>query len=315
MDHPQLYTYQKRYRKLKIMNYKKLIPSRKIRLLILKLFDFIPDKPIIQLQFFLSKGFFPNLKEPKKFTEKLQWYKLYYRKGLLTACSDKYKVRDYIKSKQLDHILVPIYGVYDCANKINFDSLPSQFVLKTNHGSHTNIICTDKSKLNIEKSRKNLQEWLTTWQGKVGREWSYYDIEPKIICEKYLEKDQNNDLVDYKFFCFSGKVFCLYVIIERFLSDGIKLGIYDRNFKKLPYKRSDIRDINKSIGKPKNFEKMIKIAETLSSDFPHVRVDLYNIDGMIFFGELTFYDGSGYEGFIPDKFDYILGKEFILPKI
>lgn len=297
------------------MNYQKIIPSRRLRLLILKFLDFIPDKPMIYLQFYLSKGFMPNLKRPKRFTEKLQWYKLHYRKALLTNCSDKYKVREYVISKGLNHILVPLYGVYNHVNEIEFESLPSQFVLKTNHGSHTNIICTDKSKLNIEKTKKTLQEWLTTWQGKVGREWSYYDIEPKIICEKYLEKDQNNDLIDYKFFCFGGKVFCLYVIIERFLPDGIKLGIYDANFEKSPYKRSDIRDIERAISKPKNFEQMIKIAETLSSDFPHVRVDLYNIDGVIFFGELTFYDGSGYKGYIPDEFDYIIGSEFILPKI
>lgn len=297
------------------MNYQKIIPSRKLRLLVLKFLDFIPDKPMINLQFYLSKGFLPNLRNPKRFTEKLQWYKLHYKNSLLTNCSDKYKVREHVKSKELNHILVPLYGVYNHVNDIDFESLPSQFVLKTNHGSHTNIICTDKSSLNIEETKKTLKEWLTAWQGKVGREWSYYNIDPKIICEKYLEKDKTNDLIDYKFFCFNGKVFCLYVIIGRFLPDGMMLGIYDKDFKKLPYRRSDIRDINRPIDKPKNLEEMIKIAEILSSDFPHVRVDLYNIDGVIFFGELTFYDGSGYKGYIPDEFDYIIGDKFILPNI
>jgi hypothetical protein len=130
-----------------------------------------------------------------------------------------------------------------------------------------------------------------------------------------LDKDSLNDLDDYKFFCFNGEAFCLYVVIDRTASDGIKLGIYDMEFNKLEYRRSDIKPITKDIKKPKNFDEMVKMAKILSKDFPHVRVDFYNIKGKIYFGELTFYDGSGYKGYIDDRFDYILGNKFNLPKV
>lgn len=296
------------------MNYKNLIPNQDLRLRILKLTDFLPDKFMIKLQYRIATGRKLNLKKAVRFTEKLQWYKLYYRDPLMTQCSDKYSVREYVKSKGYGDILVPLYGVYECPEEIDFDKLPNKFVLKTTNGSHTNIFCEDKSKLDIESTRKTLNKWLNTWNGKVGREWSYYNIKPRIICEKYLDKDENNDLIDYKFFCFNGEPFCLYVIVERYLEDGMKLGIYDTNFKKLPYRRSDIRGLTYDVVKPKNFEKMVEIARNLSKDFPHVRVDLYNVDGEIFFGELTFYDGSGYKGYVPDEFDFILGEKFKLPE-
>lgn len=297
------------------MNYKKIIKSHKTRIKILRLLDFLPDKLAIHIQYKLASGRWLNLKNPKRFTEKIQWYKLFYRNPLITKCSDKYSVREYVTSKGLSDILVPLYGIYDRVDEINFSKLPNQFVLKTTNGSHTVILCTDKNKMNFDTTRVTLNSWLNSWSCKMGREWGYYNIKPKIICEKLLEKDSNNDLVDYKFFCFNGVPFCLYVIVERFLEDGIKLGIYDLNFNQLPYRRSDIRGLNKNVAKPKNFERMIEIAKTLSHDFPHVRVDLYNINGRIYFGEMTFYDGSGYKGYIPDEFDFIMGKQFTLPNI
>lgn len=295
------------------MNYKKIIKSQKFRFFLLKIFDFLPDKLMIVIQYKLSTGRWPKLEKPVRFTEKIQWYKLNYRQALLTKCSDKYSVREYVAAKGLSDILIPLYGIYDDVKEINFDSLPKKFVLKTTNGSHTNILCTDKRQLNIELSKKTINGWLNTWTCKMGREWGYYNIKPRILCEQLLEKDKNNDLIDYKFFCFNGKPFCLYVIVERFLEDGIKLGIFDTEFNLLPYRRSDIRGLKKEIPKPNNFNRMLKIAEELSRDFPFVRVDLYNIDGAIYFGELTFYDGSGYKGYIPDEFDFILGKNFELP--
>ncbi|RHW39560.1 carbonic anhydrase [Lysinibacillus yapensis] len=295
------------------MNYKKLIPSQDLRFKLLKLTDFLPDKLMVQLQYRIATGRKLSLKKPVRFTEKLQWYKLYYRHPLMTQCADKYEVRNYLIKKGYVDILVPLYGAYDTAEEIDFSKLPERFVLKTTNGSHTNILCEDKSKLDKELTRKTLNKWLNAWDGKVGREWAYYGVKPKIICEKYLEKDRNDDLVDYKFFCFNGEPFYLYVIIERNLEGGLKLGIYDINFNKLPYKRSEIKGFNSDVPKPKNFDKMIQIARDLSKDFPHVRVDLYNIDGHIVFGELTFYDGSGYQGYTPDEFDFMLGEKFRLP--
>lgn len=291
-----------------------LIPSQKLRLKLLKLSDFLPDEKMIRLQYRIATGRKLNLKQPERFTEKLQWYKLFYRDPLMTQCSDKYSVREYVASKGHEDILVPLYGVYERAEDIDFEKLPNRFVLKTTNGSHTNILCQDKSKLDIESTRKTLNQWINDWAGKVGREWAYHDIKPRIICEKYLEKDKNNDLIDYKFFCFNGEPFSLYVIVERFLKDGIKLGIYDTKFNKLPYNRADIRDLKTNAIKPKNLEKMVEIARDLSKDFPHVRVDFYNIDGKIYFGELTFYTAGGYQTYTPDEFDYILGEKFKLPE-
>lgn len=296
------------------MDYKKIIQSQKLRLNILRLTDFIPSKIMIKMQYKLATGRKLNLNQPKRFTEKLQWYKLHYQNALMTQCADKYSVREYIKLKGYEHILVPLYGVYSKAEDIDFEKLPDKFVLKTTNGSHTNILCEDKSTLDIESTKMQLNKWLNMKAEKAGREWAYYDIEPRIVCEQYLEKDKNNDLVDYKFFCFNGKPYCLYVIIERFLKNGIKLGIFDLNFKQMNFRRSDIPVIAINVEKPKNFDEMISIANDLSKDFPHVRVDLYNVDGHIFFGELTFYDSSGYKGFISDEFDFILGEQFNLPE-
>nr|WP_321293148.1 ATP-grasp fold amidoligase family protein [uncultured Trichococcus sp.] len=297
------------------MDYKRIIKSQKLRLKILSFTDFIPSSLMIKLQYKLATGRNLNLNQPERFTEKLQWYKLYYQDALMTQCADKYSVRDYINSKGFGDILVPLFGVYEDARDINFDILPDKFVLKTTNGSHTNILCEDKSKLDTAETIRTLNGWLSEKAEKAGREWAYYDIKPRIICEKYLEKDDNNDLVDYKFFCFNGIPVCLYVIVERFLKGGAKLGIYDLNFAKMPFIRADIAGITKAVKKPKNFDRMIEISKCLSEDFPHVRVDLYNIEGEIFFGELTFYDGSGYKGFIPDEFDKFLGGKFYLPEV
>lgn len=296
------------------MNYKNLIPNKSLRLKILKLVDFLPDKIMIYIQYYIATGRVLNLNNPTRYTEKIQWYKLYYRKKLMTQCVDKYLVREYIKEKGLKDILIPLYGAYDDAEEINFDILPNSFVIKTNNGSHTNILCKDKNSLNFIESKNKLNLWMKEWAGKVGREWAYYNVKPKIVCEEFIGLNLNKGLDDYKFFCFNGEPYCLYTIIDRKDDDELKLGIYDLEFNKLKYRRIDINPIIQNINKPKNYQKMIEIVRILAKDFPHVRVDLYNINGEIYFGELTFYDGSGYKGYISDEFDSILGKEFVLPK-
>jgi len=294
------------------MYYKKIIKSQKLRFFILNFLDFLPDKLMILFQYKISTGRYLKLNPPIRFTEKIQWYKLNYRKDILTQCSDKHGVREFVSSKGLSDILVPSFGVYDCVEDIDFKALPNEFVIKTTNGSHTNILCSNKDLLDVEKTKKIINTWLSSWSSKMGREWGYYNIKPRIICEKLLPKDSNNDLVDYKFFCFKGKPYCLYVIVDRFLEDGMKLGIFDTEFNLLPYFRSDINGLSTPFLKPKNYDKMLNIAKKLSQDFPFVRVDLYNIDGEIYFGELTFYDGSGYKGYVPDEFDFILGNQFTL---
>ena len=294
------------------MEYKKIIKSRELRLRLLKYLDLIPDKYMVLIQYKVATGNRLDLKNPKRYSEKIQWYKLYYRNPLMKQCADKNEVRKYIRDKGYEDIIVPQYGVYDNENDIIFEELPEKFVLKTTNGGGNNniILCLNKENLDIVKTRLLLRKWLNAWSGKMGREWVYYDTETKIICEKYLETNGKTDLVDYKFVCFNGNVEYIFVNSERQSETGISFGIYNSKFEELPYRRKGLKNIQDHIVKPDNFEKMIEIAQDLSKDFPHVRVDLYNIEGKIFFGELTFFHGSGYIKFDPDEFDFILGEKF-----
>lgn len=293
--------------------YKKIIKSRDIRKKIIHIFDFVDDKKMLKIQYRLKTGNKLNLKNPKRYTEKLQWYKLYYRDPLMSKCSDKYLIREYVKQKGLESILNENYGHYMNPDDVDFSTLPNRYVIKCTTGSGDNIIVSDSSMINEKEIREKMREWLIK-EKSLGREWCYYDLKPSIIVEKFIDRNQNDDLPDYKFFCFNGKVYCLYVMVNytKNHANG-QLGFYDKEFRKMPYCRMDYRDINFEIEKPKNFDLMVKYAEILSADFPHVRVDFYNVEGKIIFGELTFYNASGYTKFNPDEFDYIMGEQFILP--
>src|SRR5690554_2371795 len=257
-----------------------------------------------------------NLNNPKRYTEKIQLYKLKYKNPLLPKLADKDTVRDYVKEKGFAHILNEQYGAYDNVDAINFEKLPNKFVIKMNTGSGLNILVEDKAKFDIKKTKIVLNKWLKIKPWVFGSEWAYKNIKPRIVIEKYLDRDSNNDLPDYKFFCFDGEVEYLYVMKEYIDNHKSgKLSFFDKNFNKTKYHRSDYKPINQEIPKPKNFDEMINIAKSLSKGIPHVRVDLYNIDGRIVFGELTFYTSGGYINFIPDEFDFILGRNFNLDKI
>lgn len=296
------------------MNYKKIIPNKNLRLKILELTNFIPDKVMIKAQYKIKTGRIPNLNKPIRYTEKLQWYKLNYRDPLMTKCSDKYEVREYVKDKGLESILNPLYGAYDNVEDIKFENLPKSFAIKYTNGSGANFFVEDKRLLNEITLRISLSKWMKKKHINYGREWSYYNVRPKIIVEKLLERDENNDLPDYKFFCFNGKVEYLYTMINYVDNhDQGNCSFFTPDFKKLPYRRSEYAPIDTEVKKPENFEQMLFIAEKLSEDFPHVRVDLYNIKGKIVFGELTFYNAGGYSVFTPDIFDFEMGKKFVLP--
>lgn len=296
------------------MDYKKLIPNQELRLKILGLTDFIPDRVMIEIQYRIKTGRKLNLKNPTRFTEKLQWYKLYYRNPLMTQCADKYEVRSYVREKGLEKYLTKLYGVYNNADEIDYDALPNAFAIKYTNGSGANYFVKNKKAENIDRLKKIVQTWMTGRKANYGREWCYYNVQPRIIIEELIERDENNDIPDYKFFCFDGKVKYLYTMVD--YVDNHKQGrcsFFTSDFKQLPYRRSEYMEINRPIPKPDRFEEMIYIAEVLSQDFPHVRVDLYNIKGRIIFGEMTFYNASGYTVFTPDEFDFILGEEFNLP--
>lgn len=302
-----------------MIDYKKIIKNRKLRRTILNVLSFVPDKQMIQLQYRIKTGRKLNLKNPKRYTEKLQWYKLYHRDPIMAKCVDKYEVRKYIESLGLGHILNECYGIYDKPEDIDFSKLPNQFVLKDTLGGGGNsiIICKDKSKSDIKTYINQMTEWVNTKPVRSGgREWVYYykSCKHRIICEKYIEPESESGLTDFKYLCFNGKCKYIYVITNRILNEGAELGIYDLKYNLLPYYRADERKPKHLIEKPNNFDEMIKISELLSKRFPHVRVDLFNAHGSIVFGELTFFDGSGYMQYNPDSFDYELGKQFVLPE-
>ena len=298
-----------------LINYKKIIKSQKLRLKILDFLSFLPDDFTIKYQYFIRTGRRVNLKNPMRYSEKIQWYKLYYRTSLITQCADKYAVREFVESRGLGSILNEQYAVYDNAADIDFEKLPQSYAMKANNGSGTNYFVTDNSKENHEELRKIANGWISHKARSIAGEWCYENIPPKVIFEKLLPRDSRNDLPDYKFFCFDGEPYCLYTMIDYTDNHANgKLGFYDMEFNQLPCRRMDFQPITQKLEKPKNFEKMVEYARILSKDFPHVRVDFYNIDGQIVFGELTFHNGSGYVEFEPDKFDFELGEKFILPE-
>jgi hypothetical protein len=297
------------------VNYKNIIKDQKIRFWILGFLKFVPDKLMIKIQYKIKTGHFLNLTNPKRYTEKLQWYKLYYRDPIFTKCSDKYDVRQYIEKKGLASILNTLHGVYERIEDIQFDELPKSFAIKHTNGSGENIFVQDKSLIDMDSFKSTLRSWLNKKRINYGREWGYDNVPSRLIVEALIERDENNDIPDYKFFCFNGKVEYLYTMVD-YVDDhkNGRCSFFTPDFVQLPYCRSEYKAINRIIPKPVQFNEMVKIAEKLSEGFPHVRVDLYNIREKIIFGELTFYNASGYTVFTPDEFDFILGEKFIIPK-
>ena len=294
--------------------YKRIFKNKDTRLKLLKKLSFVPDKIMIPIQYKIKTGHRLDLKNPTRYTEKLQWYKLYYRKKIMTDCSDKYLVRNFVEEKGLGHLLNPLYAVYDSPFDIDFESLPNSFAMKMTTGSGMNYFVEDKEKEDFDKLRDLAIKWFNSDSCSYGREWCYYNIKPRIVFEELLPLDENDDLPDYKFFCFNGEPFCLYTMVDYTKNhDNGRLGFFDTEFNLLPYCRKDFKPITESINIPDNFEEMVEYAKVLAADFPHVRVDFYNIAGKVFFGELTFYNASGYTLFEPDEFDYILGEKFVLP--
>lgn len=296
--------------------YKNIIKSPKARKKILDILCFLPDRTMLKIQYRIKLGRKLDLKNPQRFTEKLQWYKLYYRNPLMRRCVDKYTVRKYVEQKGLKNILVPLIKKYDSIEAINLDELPDKFVMKTtNGGGGLNVIvCNDKSKMNLEEVKKTLESCDPVFKNNSGgREWAYYGLRRRIIVEKLLINEQNLNagIDDYKIFCYGGVPEYIIVDIDRYI--GHKRNFYDTKWNNL-YIESDCPKADREIPRPENLDRMLQIAAILSEDFPYVRVDLYNIDGEIYFGELTFYPWSGYVQYTPDSFDFELGNKFILPK-
>ena len=225
---------------------------------------------------------------------------------------DKHLVRQYIADKLGEEYLIPLLGVWDDPEDIDFDKLPDKFVLKCNHNSGLGMcICKDKSKLDIENAKKELRKGLKQNYYYNGREWPYKNVPRKIIAEQFLE-DGTGDLVDYKFMCFNGNVECILVCCERFSDDGVKMSFFDTDWNVLPFKRKH-KAVKEGFPKPANFDNMMEYARLFSKDIPFLRVDFYEVNNNLYFGELTFYPASGFEKFIPEEWDYTLGSWIKLP--
>lgn len=261
-----------------------------------------------------------NLDNPKTFDEKLWWLKINYHNPLITMCSDKYWAREYVKLCGYEDILIDLYGVYDRFEDIEFEKLPSSFFIKTNHGSGTNIIYDKNKPFDYKKYKKIFNSALKKNYYYVHREWGYKNIEPKIVCEKILKDPSSESLRDYKLFCINGKVKYVTVNLGSSHEDGshrdtVQKNVYDKNFNYVPVRFSDDNFDPELIKKPKNLKRMIEIAEKLSSPFPEVRVDLYNINGKIYFGELTFYHNGAYNESDPEEFLLDMGNEINIEKL
>jgi hypothetical protein len=269
---------------------------------------FIPDSIYLKIKFKIITKKNLNLKDPQTFNEKLQWLKIYDRKSIYTNLVDKYEVRNFIINKIGEEYLIPLIGVYNKFEDIDFYQLPNQFVLKPNHTSGNVFVCKDKSQINLVKLKTEVNQWLKRRYYWEHREWPYKNIEPKIICEKYMVDESGTELKDYKFFCFNGEPKVLFVASNRGIDT--KYDFYDIAFNHLPIMVQDNSRIE--FFKPPGFDKMIQLAKILSQGIPHVRIDLYDINGKVYFGELTFYHLSGYDKFEP-QYDKLFGEWLDLP--
>lgn len=266
----------------------------------------IEDKKFLEEQFRFKMKYRLNLEHPKTFNEKLQWLKLYDRKDIYTKMVDKYEVKKYVASIIGEEYIIPTLGVYNKFEDINFSQLPNQFVIKCTHDSGGIVICKNKETFNFKQAKKKLEKNLKQNFYYKAREWPYKNVKPRIIVEKYIEDVNNKDLRDYKLMCFNGKVKCSFVCLERNSKSGLKIDFYDENWNKMNFSRH-YKNSNQETKKPNNYEKMVEFSERLSKDTKFLRVDFYEIKDQLYFGELTFYPGAGYEEFTPFEYDEILG--------
>ena len=279
-------------------------------------YNSMDDEKYLKKKFKSRMGRKLDLENPQTFNEKLQWLKLYDRKDEYTTMVDKYEAKKYIADKIGEEYIIPTLGVWDKFEDIDFDKLPDRFVLKCTHDSGGLVICKDKNKLDIDAAKEKINNSLKNNFYYWGREWPYKNVKPRIIAEEYMENIENGveGLRDYKFYCFNGEAKYLYVSegLEDHATAKISFLTTDWNFAE--FGRSDYEDFEKLPEKPANFDKMIKLANELSTGVAFLRVDLYEINGRIYFSELTFSPCSGFMPFDPEEWDYTCGKFIELPK-
>lgn len=294
--------------------YKKIIKSKNLRFSLLRQMRFVPSRPMLKIQYRVKFKRKLNLKNPERFTEKIQWYKLYYKNKLMPMCSDKYTVREYVRSKGLENILNELYCVFERPKDINLSALPDKFVLKLSNASGANYICTDKSAADEDELKQLFKNYCRLVKADAGREWPYMKSKSVIVAEKLLEDPTHyrNAVNDYKIFCFNGKPTYIICVSDRHTEHCNHL-VYDTEWNKINA-ASEGADLSKDVPKPENLPEMLDVAHRLSEDFPFARIDLYSLAGKTIFGEITFYPWSGYMEYKPDSFDFELGRHFSLPE-
>lgn len=289
-------------------------PKHFVAALIYRLGGHLSDETYLRWIYYFETGNKLNLQEPQRYNEKLQWLKLYYHDPLWTRMADKYAVKEIVSERIGTEYVVSCLGVWDRAEEIEWDKLPDRFVLKTTHDGGNNgvFIVQDKSKADKEKIINGINKSLHRDVFLLGREWPYKNIPRRVFAEEYLE-DASGELRDYKFFCFDGKVKYLFVATDRQSGGEVKFNYFDADFNDLGIVQHHPMS-DKPVAKPVTFEKMKELAAELSKGIPAVRVDLYEVNGKVYFGEYTFFHHGGFVPFHPDKWDFIWGNDIVLPK-
>lgn len=301
----------------KVIEYLKKLGFNKIEtinILPLKYSNFltVEKKKFVSAWYFLCTGKELDWNNLCTYNEKLQWIKLYDDPERKTIYVDKYRVREYVKKKIGEKYLIPLLGVWNCFDDIDFDKLPNQFVLKCNHGSGWNYFIEDKRKINLLEMKKQFDLWMDTNYTDISAlELQYNDVERKILAEKYMTIPNMRDIPDFKFFVFDGEVKIIQTDFDR--RNNHKQALYSPEWEYLPYSLLCKTDPKSIIPKPNCLKEMIEIAKTLAEGFRHVRVDLYMVDGKIYFGEMTFIHCNGIGNYSPEEFGYIMGEWIKLP--
>lgn len=279
--------------------YKKIFNFMKNR----SLLNWIDDEKFLKINYKLKTGRNLNLEKPILFNEKMQWLKLYNRKPIYTKMVDKYEAKKYVAEKIGDEYIIKNLGVWDSFKDINWNNLPSKFVLKCTHDSGGVFICENKNLVNKKEIKKRINKALKSNFYNLGREWPYKNVVPKIIAEPFLEEN-DDDLKDYKIHCFNGKAKILLICSNR--KKDVEYTYYDCDFNLLDLTEGGHK-FNPNLKRPKNLKKMIEIAELFSENIPFLRVDFYEINGKLYFGEFTFFTSSGFEFFEPEQWNETMG--------
>lgn len=269
---------------------------------------FLPDRQFLELMYLLRMGKKLDLKNPRTFNEKLQWLKLYDRRPEYVRMVDKYEGKQYIVSAIGERYVIPTLGVWNHFDEIDFNTLPNRFVLKCTHDSGGLVICRDKNSFDFAAARKKIERSLQCNFFWVGREWPYKDVPPRIIAEQYLETDAENGLQDYKIHSFNGTPKTILVCQDRFSDSGLTEDFFDPQWKHLDDRRMEHPNAAVPPGRPQLLQEMLQLSEKLSQGFPFMRTDFYEVNGRLYFGELTLYPASGMKRFASEDTDIRWGE-------